>query len=122
MRVESWLAQRNFELLDRNFRIAGGEIDLIARVEEAGVPTIVFVEVRSRQQGQVGTPEATISRLKQRKIIRTATQWLVTHDLWERCAVRFDVVAVDLLLDEDMPNGVAISSIRHIPNAFEARV
>lgn len=101
--VAEYLAAHGLEILDRNYHAptarhapsVGAEIDLIARQPvDDGTSTIVFVEVRSRASSAHGSPLETVDRRKQRRIIRAATAWLVEHDLWERVAVRFDVVAV----------------------------
>lgn len=87
------LARAGLEIIDRNVELGGGEIDLVAR-SERDEPTIVFIEVRSREHDDLGDPLETIDRIKQRKVIRAATAWLLEHDLWEKIAVRFDVVGV----------------------------
>jgi putative endonuclease len=78
----------------RNVSIGGAELDLVARDLDASEETIVFVEVRSRHDDERGSPLETVDRLKQRKLIRGATAWLVAQNLWEKVAVRFDVVGV----------------------------
>lgn len=101
--VAEYLAARGLEIIERNYHAptvrhapsVGAEVDLIARQpSDDGTSTIVFVEVRSRASSAHGSPLETVDRRKQRRIIRAATAWLVEHDLWERVAVRFDVVAV----------------------------
>ena len=93
------------ELLDRaglcvvarNVSIAGAEIDLIATTEnslESREPLVVFVEVRSRADDRLGHPLETVDAKKQAKIVRAATAWLVRESLWEKVAVRFDVIGV----------------------------
>ena len=99
--VESCVA----ELLDRhglvvgarNVAIAGAEIDLIATTvdsTESREPLVIFVEVRSRADDRRGHPLETIDANKRAHIVRGATAWLVREDLWEKVAVRFDVIAV----------------------------
>jgi len=93
-RVAEFLAARGVRKLASNVTIAGAEIDLVGRIDDTDEPTIVFVEVRSRADDARGHPVETIGADKRRRIIRAATAWLVAHDLWERVAVRFDVVTV----------------------------
>ena len=86
-------ARRGLTIVDRNPRSAGVELDLVARV--SGSPdTYVFIEVRSRADDERGSPVETIDASKRARIVRGATGWLVARDLWERVAVRFDVVGV----------------------------
>jgi putative endonuclease len=105
-RAAAWLEQHGLAILDGNVTLAGAEIDLIARdpaePEFAGSDepwTCVFVEVRGRSDDRLGHPLETIDARKQARVRRAATAWLVGHDLWERVAVRFDVIA--LVGDDD---------------------
>ena len=97
-RVESLVALHlercEHEVLARNVSIGGAELDLIAHDRSAPEDIIVFVEVRSRDTDERGSPLETVDHHKQRKLVRGATAWLVAKDLWERVAVRFDVVGV----------------------------
>lgn len=83
--------------------LAGAEIDLIARDPgevEPGEPWVcVFVEVRGRSDDRLGHPLETIDARKRSRVRRAATAWLIEHDLWDRVAVRFDVIA--LVGDDD---------------------
>jgi len=89
------LESRGLSVVERNVEIGGGELDLIALLEdESDVDTIVFVEVRSRADARLGTPLETIGRRKRARVRRAATAWLVARGLWERVAVRFDVVGI----------------------------
>ncbi len=84
------LVRRGYEILERNVRVAGAEIDVIAR--DGG--TLVFVEVRSRSSRRHGSPLATIGREKQARIARGAAAY-VARRFAEPVAARFDVVGVD---------------------------
>jgi putative endonuclease len=91
------------EIVASNVTCAGAEIDLIARDPAEPEPdepwTCVFVEVRGRSDDRLGHPLETIDDRKQARVRRAATAWLIEHDLWERVAVRFDVIA--LVGDDD---------------------
>lgn len=109
----SFLESRGLVVCARNVELAGAELDLVARLP--GAPeTVVFVEVRSRADVRAGHPAETVNAAKQRRVIRAATAWLVREGLWERVAVRFDVVAIVLGTDDEAPE------ISWIPGAFEA--
>jgi putative endonuclease len=110
-RVADHLRAHGLEILESNVSIGGAELDLIAR-DDRGEPTIVFIEVRSRASVDLGHPLETVDADKQRRLVRGATAYLVAHGLWERVAVRFDVVAV---VD---PEGAA-PEISWITAAFE---
>ena len=107
-----FLRARGLEILDINVHVGGGELDLIARILDADPPTVVFVEVRSRQDTRRGTPLETIGRRKRAHLIRAATAWLVERGLWEQVAVRFDVVGI--VVGERRPE----QRVEWIPNAF----
>lgn len=92
--MAEFLAARGIRVLAANVTIAGAEIDLVGRIDDGDEPTIVFVEVRSRADDLRGHAVETIGSEKRRRIIRAATGYLVANDLWERVAVRFDVVTV----------------------------
>ena len=95
-----FLESRGLSVVERNVELAGGELDLIAllpRGESGGerdADTVVFVEVRSRADARAGSPLETINRRKRARVRRTATAWLIARDLWEKVAVRFDVVGI----------------------------
>lgn len=111
----SYLESRGLVVCARNVTLAGAELDLIARHDTPAGPTIVFVEVRSRADDRAGHPLETIGPIKQRRLQRAATAWLVREELWERVAVRFDVVAIVFGDGEKAPE------ISWISEAFDAR-
>src|SRR5574343_642874 len=59
----------------RNFRIRGGEIDLICRDGK----TLVFVEVRQRSRSDLGGAGASITAAKRRRLILAARHYLARH-------------------------------------------
>lgn len=82
------LTRLGFEILDRNVRIAGSEIDIIARENE----TLCFVEVRSTSSLHFGGPLMTITPSKRRFLIRGARAYLL--GVGSDVAARFDVIGV----------------------------
>lgn len=76
-------------ILDRNWRCATGELDIVAR--DAGC--LVFCEVKTRSSGAFGSPAAAVGPAKAARIRRLAASWLAAHPQGG-CPVRFDVVAV----------------------------
>ena len=77
-------------IVERNFRVRGGEIDLIAREGR----TLIFVEVRLRTRHDFGGAGASITGKKQQRIILAARHYLQTHG---EQACRFDAVLLDAL-------------------------
>ena len=82
-----YLMRRGLTVVERNFRVRGGEIDLICR--ERG--TLVFVEVRARSRSDYGGAAASITAAKQARLILAARHWLVRHG---EQVCRFDCVLI----------------------------
>ncbi|MEI8031367.1 MAG: YraN family protein [Comamonadaceae bacterium] len=88
-----YLQQAGLRLLQRNYRTpgrGGGEIDLIMRAADG---TVVFVEVRQRSSASHGGAAASVSALKQRRIIFAARHYLCRLRQPPPC--RFDVVLLE---------------------------
>jgi putative endonuclease len=84
------LRRAGYKILDRNYTVRGGELDLVA--EHQGV--ICFVEVRARATSEFGAPEETIGPAKRRRLTLAARHWLMTKAKGEP-PCRFDVVAIE---------------------------
>ena len=106
-RCERFLLAKGLKTLTRNYRCQMGEIDIVM-VDTDG--SIVFVEVRSRTEEGLVSPEATITTTKRAHISQTARYFLATHKIEDR-PLRFDVVT--LLLGRSGP-----PEIQHYPGAF----
>ena len=83
-----YLLRQGLSLLERNFRVKGGEIDLICRDGK----TTVFVEVRLRSRSDFGGAAASITATKQARLILAARHWLLRHG---ETPCRFDCVLLD---------------------------
>jgi putative endonuclease len=66
-----------FQILDRNWRIKGGEIDLIAKSPNGKVH---FVEVKTRSSWTFGHPLEAIDREKAHRMQKLALAWMVTNN------------------------------------------
>jgi putative endonuclease len=85
----NFLEKRGYRLIERNFRCACGEIDLVTREGQ----DLVFVEVKTRRGTSSGLPEEAITPRKARKLQEVACYYLDFHQLVD-CSWRIDVVAV----------------------------
>ena len=105
--AEEYLEDADYEILERNFRLKFGEVDIIA--EKDGCT--VFVEVKTRKNNLYGNPSEFVDFRKQRRIKKAAACYrdLVNDD------VRFDVVEV---IYEDRGGKLTATNINHIENAF----
>jgi putative endonuclease len=86
-----FLQRAGIIVVDRNYRMSSGagEVDLVGWEGD----TLVFVEVKSRQTDEYGTPDRAIGLQKQSSLIRTAREYARHAEVpWEQ--VRFDVVTV----------------------------
>ncbi len=82
------LVAHGLKVLARNFRVKGGEIDIVCR-ESA---MVIFVEVRKRARSDFGGAAYSITPTKQKRLILAARHWLARHG---DCACRFDCVLID---------------------------
>jgi putative endonuclease len=104
------LRRRGYRILERNFRVTEGEIDLVAFRD--GV--LAFVEVRSRTRPEVIDPAETVTRRKQRRVIKAAQAYMAEHGLTgEPVAARFDLVTVLF-----SPEG-RCARVNHLEGAFQ---
>jgi putative endonuclease len=109
---EKELRRRGWAILERNWRIPMGELDIVAMDGS----TLVILEVKSHgSSNQAGpeTPVLAVGRQKQRRLRRLAAAWLATrhrHHGFED--LRFDVVGITFC-----PDG-SLSDYEHIENAF----
>ena len=105
----SELESRGYAIVARRYRTERGEIDIIARDGE----TLVFVEVRRKSSDECGTAAESVTPAKQRRVVRMAVEYLWLQGLYDRCPVRFDVVAID-----DLPDGTPQVAV--FTDAFDA--
>lgn len=100
------LERAGLRILERNWRCAAGELDIIAAADR----TVVFCEVKTRSGLSFGAPALAVGYAKQRKIREVALTWLAQQDRrWDE--LRFDVVSV-LRIKGEAP------SIEHVTGAF----
>ena len=78
-----------YQVIARNVRLPGGEIDIIAR--ERG--TIVFVEVKARSSRRFGSALAAVDARKRATLRGLAADWLQIAA--PGAHARFDVVTVE---------------------------
>lgn len=106
----SFLEEAGYEILARNWRCRGGEIDIIARGDD---PTeVIPVEVKTRVvMGRDADlmPELSVDRRKQAKYTYMAQFYLSVHP--EFTSVRFDVIAINLA-------GYRRGKLRHLMGAY----
>jgi putative endonuclease len=82
-----YLQRAGFRILDRNWRCADGEIDIVAAERRI----LVACEVKTRSGPRYGTPIEAITRQKRNRLRRLAIRWVIAHGLL------FDEVRVDVV-------------------------
>ena len=96
-----YLVKRGCTVLERNRRIAGVEVDIVA----ADGRTLVFVEVKKRTT--LERAAYAVSETQKRRIRSGAEAFLKKHPQFNNCDIRFDAVLVKFPF-----------SFRHIKNAW----
>ncbi|MCR4716669.1 MAG: YraN family protein [Lachnospiraceae bacterium] len=84
------LEKHGYKVLERNYRVRQGEIDIVAKEDEY----LVFVEVKYRKSLNAGDGFAAVDIRKQRQISKVALFYLYSHKIADDQAIRFDVASV----------------------------
>lgn len=74
--VADFIQQQGGIIIDRNWRIKEGEIDIVARTREG---LLAFVEVKTRTSTAYGHPLEAITTQKAHRLQRLALAWMATH-------------------------------------------
>ena len=102
-----YLEKKGYKILRRNYRVKGGEIDIIAENDDI----ISFVEVKTRSVDYISDGFEAVTKSKQKLIIKAAAEYFY------RCGSdkqpRFDVVSIVL-------DGKKVVGFNYITDAFDA--
>lgn len=107
-RAAAFLRLKGYRILERNYRVGQGEIDLIAA--KGGL--LVFVEVKARRGTAQGTPLEAVTSHKVRRLSAAAAHYLASRPPGT-ASCRFDVITLGP--DRDW---LGFHKIRHVQNAF----
>lgn len=88
-----FLTSQGFQIIEQNFRIRGGEIDIIAVDPLTEPQSLVFIEVKTRSSGDYGTPLEAIGYYKLRALIKATQFYKLTHPRLPNL-MRIDAVSV----------------------------
>ena len=75
-----YLRLKGYKLLERNYLIRGGEIDIIAEKKNE----LIIVEVKTRKNKDFGAPEDAVVFQKKKNIIFTTKIYLKHHGIEKR--------------------------------------
>jgi putative endonuclease len=101
------LEQQGYRIVHRNYRVRGGELDIVC--EHGG--TLVFCEVKTRTSAVFGLPEEAITADKRRRLRRLALEYMHRERRRTHGALRFDVISVAI-------SDGRVGELRHLVNAF----
>ena len=99
-----YLKKKGYEILAANYRVRGGELDLVATQGTQ----LVFCEVKTRNSLKMGLPIEAVTWGKQRRILHAARCYVLQEAPFHS-GIRFDVIQV-------MPGNCP--PVLHMENAF----
>ena len=106
--ASGFLKKLGYRILESNFRTPFGEIDIVAK--HKGI--MVFVEVKSRTTSSFGPPYLSVTKSKERHIVKNALFYLKRLKIYN-ADWRIDIVSVKLNYDGELED------IEIIENAVE---
>ena len=98
------LITKGYTIISRNYRLKNAEIDIVCTKDDK----LIIVEVKTRNSTIFGEPYLSVTRSKQRQIIRVANNFIEEKDI--DMEVRFDVISI-ILNNNTM-------RLEHIEDAF----
>lgn len=102
--AEVYLKMKGYKILERNFYVKGGEIDIIASKDDE----IAIVEVKTRKDANYGEAKDAVTYYKKKSLIYATKCYINRNHLYDK-NIRFDVIEVYLTKFK----------INHIKHAFE---
>lgn len=101
-----YLKNLGYQIMDRNYRIRGGEIDIVARDGD----TLVFVEVKARFSHDFGPPAEAMTPWKIKALLKTAMFYVLKVN-WGNKEYRLDFVSIDFADNTTSPKIELIKNI-----------
>lgn len=94
-KAAEYLRDQGYQILERNFRVWEGEIDLIVELDGA----IHFVEVKTRSSERFGSPEESMHARKRARLLKAGYSYL-EQESDENVPFQFDLVAIVCSTDQ----------------------
>ena len=101
-----YLRKQGYKILERNYRIRGGEIDIVAQDGS----TLVFVEVKTRYSHDFGPPVESMTFWKIKALLKTA-RFYVQKINWGHREYRLDFIGLDFADSSGNPKVELIKNI-----------
>ncbi|MDF2559928.1 MAG: hypothetical protein K0R99_1374 [Microbacterium sp.] len=90
-RAAQHLTGSGYTVLDRNWRCAQGEIDIVAALGDQ----LAMIEVKTRRTAAFGHPFEAVDRRKRRRLWQLAQAWVAAHpDVARGRAVRLEIIGI----------------------------
>jgi len=83
-----YLIKHGYQILERNYRYQKGEVDILAKKDDA----LVAVEVKTRTGNYFGDPHEFVKPKKIKLLVATVDHYVTQHDL--DVEVRFDIIGI----------------------------
>ncbi|MBC7874765.1 MAG: YraN family protein [Ferruginibacter sp.] len=90
----TWLIEKGYEILHRNWRYSHYEVDIIAVKDNF----LHFIEVKTRNFSPFGYPEDSVRKKKFKNLQRAADQYIFMHPGYKW--IQYDILAVTLFPDK----------------------
>jgi len=103
-RACKYLQEKGYTIVERNFKAAGFEIDVIVKLADL----LVFVEVKSSSSDYFGDPAQAVNQQKEKHIMSAAEAFMEIYDAFTD--IRFDIVSIVFKKD--------VMKIVHYEDAF----
>ena len=87
--AQGYLKNNGYEVLETNFYTKKGEIDIIVKKDNY----IIFVEVKTRNNLEYGTPAMSVNNTKKKHIKSAAKIFIHINGLY-KYNIRFDVIEI----------------------------
>jgi len=89
----TWLLEKGYTILYKNWRHGRFEIDIIASKDQV----LHFIEVKTRTNSKYGNPEDQVNKKKLRHMIDAGEEFIYQNPGWKK--IRFDILAIKLFKD-----------------------
>lgn len=111
-----YLIEQGLTLVERNFQVKGGEIDIVMRDGKH----LVFIEVRYRNNNRFGSGAESVDGRKQARLIKAASAYLQTKSTLTYQPARFDVMSITAGELASQSSSGTQPAIEWIKDAFQA--
>jgi putative endonuclease len=106
-----YLKSRGYRIVERNYRIRLGEIDIIAEHGD----DLVFIEVKTRSDIFFGSPFESVTKQKQKQLSKVALEYISKKNCHNRPS-RIEVVGIEF---HEGGNRFQDAAIELLQNAFD---